>query len=121
MAKASGGRVNLSPISAEEVRNLLREGRRIVFLDATCPDVWVASEGRIRRLPPYEAPQLEVIGRDATIVTYTGAAVEDTSARLSVALRQQGWVDVRSLGGGYAAWRDLGFKDASGTIFPSVW
>ena len=121
MARASRGRVNLSSISTDEVRSLLREGRRIVFLDATSPDVWVASEGRVRRLPPYEAPQSEVLARDATIVTYTGAAAEDRSAVLAVVLRQQGWVDVRSLGGGHAAWRDLGFKDGGGTIFPSVW
>ena len=82
--------MNLSPISTEEVRSLLGEARRIVFLDATSPDVWVASEGRIHRLPPYEAPQSEALARDATIVTYTGAAVDGAQLKFRV-MRQAHW------------------------------
>ena len=107
-------------VSVEEARALIREW--VVFLDAESPDVWEAKNGKTRHVSQNAVPPfLRTLAKDAPLVVYTSHPQLDSSALVANTFRQQGYTNVKALSGGAGAWRQLGFQDDRGHVFPSAW
>ena len=107
-------------VSSEQVRAALREGRRMVILDARATSDWLVQRipGAIP-VPFYELEGIvEELPRDGTpMVAYCGCP-HAASGRVVDALRRQGFTNTAVLDEGIGFWAEQDYPVASGESQP---
>ena len=115
-------------VTAEDLGSLIDRGEKVVFLDATHPDVWVVSGRKVGDAVRLDQEKVGIVTRtlpkDTRFVIYASGADELPAMIYAMTLRQQGFSNAHALAGGAAAWAKLGLAkalDGAGTLFPSRW
>lgn len=100
----NGGKMQENEISADELRALLKDGKKPVIIDVRQPEE--REEGSIAgsvSIPMSELPKgMKKLDKNDIIITHCEHGYR--SYRAMLFLRENGFKNVRSLAGGYAAW-----------------
>ena len=99
-------------ISIDELKHKMGRGERIIFVDARSQNDYDDSTVRIpdslRVLPEQVELMLDEIPRNGLIVPYCAEPRENGSAKVALALMEDGLRDVKPLLGGVNAWLEAG-------------
>ncbi|WP_435019634.1 rhodanese-like domain-containing protein [Tundrisphaera sp. TA3] len=99
-------------VTPDEVKQMLRDGQEVAFLDVREPEEWDASEmilpAAIRVPPDRVEPSLARIPHGRPIVVYGSKARAEAAPAIADRLLAHGWEAVHALEGGFEAWADSG-------------
>jgi rhodanese-related sulfurtransferase len=100
-------------ISPEEVNARALGGEPIVFVDARNDQAWGSSERKIPgsvRMPVGDVEtHLSELDRTATIIAYCSSPNEESSTRVALSLKENGFRRIFALRGGFNAWVAAGY------------